>query len=352
MTDIAVSVALPPSPEAARHIATAEKLGYRGAYLYDTPFAGDDVWLDLHRAAERTTTIELGPAVLIPTQRHPLVNAAQTVSLHRLAPGRVVTSFGTGFSSRAAAGQPPIRWSYMEAYIRAYQALLSGEVVDWEGAAIRLMLTSAEAGALPLRIPLLIAATGPKGAGVAKRLGADGLISMFEVVPGQRDFVRAVVATVGTVVDDGEDPAGERVRSAVGAPWAATYHYVYTAKGADAVRGLPGGSAWLDVIDNVPQYERHLHIHQGHMVEMNEADLAAWRAGGSASVASTTLTGSADTIAQRVAAMARAGATEVMFEPSGPDIGRELDRFMGVVRTVSATDDIHRERPCLYGDTP
>jgi alkanesulfonate monooxygenase SsuD/methylene tetrahydromethanopterin reductase-like flavin-dependent oxidoreductase (luciferase family) len=332
MIDIAISVALPPSFEAAQHIATAEKLGYRGAYLYDTPFEGGDVWLDLHRAAELTTTIELGPAVLVPTLRHPLVNAAQTVSLHRLAPGRVVTSFGTGFSSRAATGQRPIRWSYMEAYIRAYQALLSGEVVDWEGAAIKLMLTSGQADALPLRIPLLVAATGPKGARVAKRLGADGLISMFEVVPGQRDFTRAVVATVGTVIDEGEELAGERVRLAVGAPWAATYHYVYTAKGGNLVREMPGGTAWLDVIDKIPQRERHLHIHQGHMVEMNEADLAAWRAGGYMSVPSATLTGPADTIAQRVAEMAQAGATEIVFEPSGPDIARELDRFITAVR--------------------
>jgi 5,10-methylenetetrahydromethanopterin reductase len=332
MTDVDVSVALPPSFESAQHIAAAERLGYRRAYLYDTPFEGDDVWLDLHRAAELTTTIDLGPGVLIPTLRHPLVNAAQTVSLHRAAPGRVLAAFGTGFSSRAAMGQPPIRWSYMEAYIRAYQALLAGEAVDWEGAAIKLMLTSAEADALPLRIPLLLAATGPKGAGVAKRVGADGLISMFSVVPGQRDFARAVVATMGTVVDEGEDPTGERVRSAVGAPWAAAYHFVYTAQGADALREMPGGSAWLDVIEKVPKRLRHLHIHQGHMVEMNDADLAAWRAGGYASVPSVTLTGSADTVGKVVAAMAQAGATEIMIEPSGPDITGELDRFIAAVR--------------------
>jgi 5,10-methylenetetrahydromethanopterin reductase len=332
MIDIDVSVALPPSLESAEHITTAEKLGYRRAYLYDIPFESDDVWLELHHAAALTTTIELGPAVLIPTQRHPLVNAAQTVSLHRLAPGRTVTSFGTGFSSRAAIGQPPIRWSYMEAYIRAYQALLAGEVVDWEGAAIKLMLTSAHADALPLRIPLLLAATGPKGAAVAKRVGADGLISMFNVVPAQRDFSRAVVAAVGTVIDEEEDMAGERVRLAVGAPWAATYHFVYTAQGANAVREMPGGSAWVDVIEKVPQRLRHLHIHQGHMVEMNAADLAAWRDGGHASLPSVTLTGSADTVGKAAVAMAEAGATEIMIEPSGPDIARELDTFISAVR--------------------
>lgn len=332
MAEIDVSVALPPSFESAQHIATAETLGYRRAYLYDTPFAGDDVWLGLHRAAECTTAIELGPAVLIPTQRHPLVNAAETVSLHRLAPGRILTSFGTGFSSRAAIGQPPIPWSYMEGYIRAYQALLAGEVVEWEGAPIKLMLTSEHADVLPLRIPLLLAATGPKGAGVAKRLGADGVISMFNVVSGQRDFTRVVVATMGTVLDEGEDLAGERVRLAVGPPWAAAYHFVYVTQGADAVGQLPGGSSWLDVIEKVPQRLRHLKIHQGTMVEMNEADLAAWHAGGYASVPSVTLSGSADTVGKAVTAMARAGATEIIIEPSGPDIPRELDRFMAAVR--------------------
>jgi alkanesulfonate monooxygenase SsuD/methylene tetrahydromethanopterin reductase-like flavin-dependent oxidoreductase (luciferase family) len=333
MTDIDVSVAFPPSFESAQHIATAENLGYRRAYLFDTPFEGDDVWLGLHRAAELTTRIELGPAVLIPTQRHPLVNAAQTVSLHRLAPGRILAAFGTGFSSRAAIGQPPIRWSYMEAYIRAYQELLAGQVTEWEGAPIKLMLASAQADALPLRIPLLVAAIGPKGAAVAKRVGADGLISMLKVLPEQRNYGRVVVAVMGTVVEEQEDPAGERVRLAVGAPWAAaTYHLVYTSRGADAVRQMPGGQAWLDVIEKIPARERHLHVHRGHMVEMNDADLVAWRAGGHVSVPSATLTGSADAVGQAVTAMAEAGATEVIFEPSGPDIARELEAFISAVR--------------------
>jgi 5,10-methylenetetrahydromethanopterin reductase len=333
MTAIDVSVALPPAFESAHHIVTAEKLGYRRAYLYDTPFEGGDLWLTLHRAAELTTSIELGPGVLIPTQRHPMVNAAQTVSLHRLAPGRTVVAFGRGFSTCAAIGQPPIEWSYMKAYIRAYRKLLAGEVVDWDGAPIKLMLTSAEAHALPLRIPLLVASMIPEGFDLAKSVGADGLISIGKVIPEQRDFGRAVVAVMGTVIDELEDPIGERVRLAVGAPWAAaTYHLVYTTQGADAVHQMPGGSAWLDVIEKFPQRERHLHVHQGHMVEMNDADLAAWRAGGHVTLPSATLSGSADMLRRAVTAMAHAGATEVLYEPSGPDIGRELDAFISAVR--------------------
>jgi alkanesulfonate monooxygenase SsuD/methylene tetrahydromethanopterin reductase-like flavin-dependent oxidoreductase (luciferase family) len=332
MTDIDVSVGLAPTFESAEHIATAEKLGYRRAYLFDTPFEGDDVWLGLHRAAELTSMIELGPGVLIPTQRHPLVNAAQTVSLSRIAPGRIFSAFGTGFSSRAAIGQPPIRWAYMEDYIRTYQALLAGEAVDWEGALIKLMLTSQQADALPIRIPLLVSAIGPKGAAVARRLGADGIISMFQVLPDQRDYPRAIVAVFGTVLDDDEEPADERVRLAVGPAWAGMFHFVYTGQGAAAVAEMPGGSSWLDVIERIPERERHLHIHQGHMAEMNDADMAAWRAGGHVSIPSTTLTGNAETIGKAVAAMAHDGATEVMIQPSGPDIARELQAFVTAVR--------------------
>jgi 5,10-methylenetetrahydromethanopterin reductase len=333
MTDIDVSVGLAPTFESAQHIATAEKLGYRRAYLFDTPFEGDDVWLGLHRAAEVTSTIELGPGVLIPTQRHPLVNAAQTVSLSKLAAGRVFSAFGTGFSSRAAIGQPPIRWAYMEAYMRAYQGLLAGDVVDWEGAPIKLMLTSHEADALPLRIPLLVSAIGPKGAAVAQRVGADGIISLFQVLPDQRRYPRAVVAVFGTVLEEDEQPADERVRLAVGPAWAGMFHFVYTGQGAAAVADMPGGAAWLEVIESIPERERHLHIHQGHMAEMNEADMAAWLAGGHVSIPSTTLTGSAETIGKAVAAMAADGATEVMIQPSGPDIPRELEAFIAAVRS-------------------
>lgn len=60
--------------------------------------------------------------------------------------------------------------------------------------------------------------------------------------------------------------------------------------------------------------------------------MAAWHAGGHASLASVTMTGSAQTVGKAVADLAAAGATEVMFEPSGPDIPRELRSFVTAVR--------------------
>ena len=64
--------------------------------------------MTLALAAQRTERIGLGPGVLVPSLRHPMVNAAATATLCALAPGRVAVSFGTGFTGRRAMGYPGI----------------------------------------------------------------------------------------------------------------------------------------------------------------------------------------------------------------------------------------------------
>src|SRR5690349_24617218 len=104
-------------------------MGYDRAWVYDTPQQSPDVWMTLARAAERTERIGLGPGVLVPTLRHPMVNAAATAALVALAPERVAVAFGTGFTGRRAMGYGAVPWSFMDAYIRAFRGLLNGETI-------------------------------------------------------------------------------------------------------------------------------------------------------------------------------------------------------------------------------
>src|ERR1700742_4909366 len=134
-----VSCAFPTALDSPENIAAAERLGYHRAWVYDTPQQSPDVWMTLPLAAERTERIGLGPGVLVPSLRHPMVNAAATAALAALAPGRVVVAFGTGFSGRRAMGYGAVPWAYMDAYIRAYRGLLRGETVEWEGARMRML---------------------------------------------------------------------------------------------------------------------------------------------------------------------------------------------------------------------
>ena len=55
-------------------------------------------------AATRTAAIGLGPGVLVPTLRHPMVNASAAAALAALAPGRVAVAFGTSFAGARALG--------------------------------------------------------------------------------------------------------------------------------------------------------------------------------------------------------------------------------------------------------
>jgi hypothetical protein len=95
---------------------------------------------------------------------------------------------------------------------------------------------------------------------------------------------------------------------------------------------MPGGKEWLEVINRAPQRERYLSIHNGHLLAMNEADTAAWDAGGHALVPELTITGSTDEVSATIRKIAGDGATEIQIQPSGPDIPREIERFMTAAR--------------------
>src|ERR1700704_3117127 len=105
-----ISCAFATSGETPAYVELAEALGYQRAWLYDSPALYPDVWMALTRCAERTSRIGLGPGVLVPSLRHPMVKAAAIAELVGLAPGRVVVAVGSGFTGRFTLGQRPMPW--------------------------------------------------------------------------------------------------------------------------------------------------------------------------------------------------------------------------------------------------
>ncbi len=322
-----ISAAFPTALNSHEDIALAEELGYERAWLFDTPQNSPDVWMALALAAERTSRIGLGPGVLVPSLRHPMVNAAATAALAAMAPGRVQVAFGTGFSGRRAMGYPGITWAFMSEYIRAFRGLLRGDVVEWEGAQMQMLHPIGHAPPRPVDVPILISALGPKGAKVAHELG-DGLFATLQVPDFAGEFETASYLAWGTVLDEGEDPTSDRVRLAGGPGTALSWHGAYEFGGPAAVAGLPGGDAWNDVVNRTPEDRRHLAVHTGHCVELNDADRAAWDAGGHALLEPRTLSGTARQVRAKVRDLADHGVTEIVFQPCGPDTRRELERFL------------------------
>ena len=321
-----ISCAFATSSDTPAHVELAESLGYRRAWLYDSPALYPDVWMILTRCAERTSRIGLGPGVLVPSLRHPMVNAAAIAELVDQAPDRVAVAIGSGFTGRFSLGKRPMPWRQVAEYVRCLKALLAGETAEWEGARIRMMHAAGYGAARPITVPILIGADGPKGLAVAAELG-DGVFSA--IVP-QSDAVKVAewraLLSFGTVLDEGEELTSARVVDALAPAAVVMYHAVYERGGAAAVDGLPGGPGWRAAVEAYPENERHLAIHEGHLVKANPrdepyiADLIPMASAGA-------LTGSAEQVAARVRDLAAAGVTEVAYQPAGSDIERELRAF-------------------------
>jgi 5,10-methylenetetrahydromethanopterin reductase len=326
-----ISAQFATSLESPAHIAAAEELGYDRAWLFDTPHESPDVWMMLALAAKRTTTIGLGPGVLVPTLRHPMVNASAAAALAALAPGRVAVAFGTGFAGARALGTAPASWSYLREYVHAFRGLLSGGRVSWQGNRIQMLHPDGYAPPRPIDIPILISALGPKGVEVATEL-ADGLFTVNGETRYAAQFSWAALGVHGTVLADGEALDSVRVKDAAGPGNALAYHAAYEFGGD--VTALPGGDAWLDTINQSPPQDRHLAVHEQHLVALNHADTAAWAAGSWKAIRQTTVTGTADEIGQRVSELAAEGITEIIYQPTGPDIIGELETFRTAVKAA------------------
>lgn len=226
----------------------------------------------------------------------------------------------------------PISWSCMRRYIAAFRSLLGGDEVEWDGAVVRMLHTPDSSAPPPVDLPIYIGAIGPKGLEVARDLG-DGLFVASGVPDGVGDFDAVAYLVWGTVLGEGETVASDRVRTAAGPGVMQTFHATYEVFGSDAMANLPGGPAWLAIIDRTPESQRHLAVHDGHCLHLNEADGAAWDHGASSLVEHTTTSGTADQVRAKVNGYLEQGVTEIVYQPTG-DVPRELEAFAAAVRST------------------
>jgi 5,10-methylenetetrahydromethanopterin reductase len=313
-----LSCAFATSPESHEHAAIAESLGYESAYFYDSPALYPDVWVQLCRAAERTERIALGPAVLVPSNRHPMTNAAAIAQLAGLAgEERVIIAVGSGFTGRMAMGQRALRWNFVADYVKTLQALLRGDVVSWENSPIQMLHSPGMAPERPISVRWLIGAGGPKGVAVAHELG-DGVFTAGTPPPPGFDW--SVVLVWGTVLEAGESADSERALAAAGHAGAVMLHgaYEYSLLPEEELR------QWLAAYETVAEDRRHLAMHYGHLVHLNPHD-APYVSGDLLTQFRLTL--AAEGWHDRFTELREGGVTEVAFQPAGPDIPRELESF-------------------------
>jgi 5,10-methylenetetrahydromethanopterin reductase len=317
-----LSCAFNTSLDSHLHARVAEQLGYSTAWFYDSPAIYADVWVQMCRAAELTERLRIGPGVLVPQLRHPMVNASGIATLVSIAgQERVAVTVGTGFTGAYTLGRKPARWAWVADYVRTLRGLLRGETVDWEGARIRMMQHPGFAPDRPIEVPILIGAQGPKGEAVARELG-DGVFGAPRPLAG---FDWSIVLLFGTVLAEGEDPGSERAIAAAGHGASVLLHWAVEHGQTDK---LPNGAAWAAAYDDVPDNERHLALHDGHLAVVSERDRPFVTG---PLLAEGGLALSPPAMREKIAELVEAGATEIAYQPAGPDVPRELEAFAEAV---------------------
>ena len=104
---------------------------------------------------------------------------------------------------------------------------------------------------------------------------------------------------------------------------AVVYHAFYDLGWGDLAT-LPSGNAWRQRADATPERTRHLDVHANHLIGLNalEEGIVTGEA-----LAALCVATDAERWRTRIAASEQAGVTEIVYQPAGPDIERELTAF-------------------------
>jgi 5,10-methylenetetrahydromethanopterin reductase len=185
-------------PDLMRLLQSIEAAGFDGAGILDSQMLSRDTFVILGQAATSTSRLTLFPAVTNPFTRHASVLAGATQTVEEMAPGRVKLVIGTGYTSASTIGRKPATLTEMRACITTVRALLAGESADFDGTPGRLGFAARR------RIPILMAASGPKAIELAGEI-ADGALLLV-------GFNRGIVERALEYLERGAKRSGRRLQ--------------------------------------------------------------------------------------------------------------------------------------------
>ena len=149
----------------------AEEHGWDGLLFTDSQHHNGDCYAALAIAAKATKRIGLGTGVTNPYTRHAAVTASAISTIQVESDGRAVLGIGRGDSALARLGLRPASLGKFEAYLADLQSYLNGQEVINNGysAPIRWLVQHTSPNRPNLKVPVDVAATGPKVIEIAGR---------------------------------------------------------------------------------------------------------------------------------------------------------------------------------------
>ena len=197
---VAVHIRVPgtqPMPDLMRLIRSIEAAGFDGAGILDSQMISRDTFVTLGQAAIHTSRLTLFPAVTNPFTRHASVLAGAIQTVEELAPARVKFVIGTGYTSASTIGRKAATLAEMRECVSTVKTLLAGESARFGETAGRLAYAGGR------RIPVLMAASGPKAIELAGEI-ADGALLLV-------GFNRGIVQRALELLERGARRAGRKL---------------------------------------------------------------------------------------------------------------------------------------------
>ena len=190
---------LPGSPgQFVEWCRAAETAGFELIGIADSQSLYREAYVSTTLCAVNTERVRFGPRVINPLTRDPSVAAAAAATLEELAPGRTLLGIGTGFSAVYNVGLRAASLAKLQAYVGAVRDLLTRGTAEYEGRTMRQTWGQR-------RVPLYVAASGPKTLDLAGRI-ADGVVIytglLPEIIRDSIDRVRSGASAVGRDPDE------------------------------------------------------------------------------------------------------------------------------------------------------
>ena len=200
--------------ETVRQSQLAEKLGYHSVWIAEHHFSYYGVVPNpavlLSYLAATTSTIKLGPSIVILPYHDPRTIAETYVMLDDVSKGRLQLGVGTGFQAEEYTRYDvdfQVRHQRFAELLAVIRRLLKGELVSFEGTHYRLKNVRLNVAPVQKDVPIFVATNRPDG---AEKFGKEGLnvlcmpyahFTTIDQVPHYIDRFRAGRAQSGVEMD-------------------------------------------------------------------------------------------------------------------------------------------------------
>jgi probable F420-dependent oxidoreductase len=313
----------PPARSALERLRLAERLGFDTFWICDSHVIWNECfslmgWLLAQSHQER---LELGTMVTNPISRDPIVVASSFATLQDLSGGRMLCGIGRGDSAVRVLKRRPATVAATELATTIIRGLASGEPIQVDGVDVQLEWASRS------RLPVYVAAYGPKMLRVAGRVGDGVIIECADphyiawcldhvrqgaIEAGRDPAQLSVICSTSTYVSNDLRRAREQVRplgSVVG-------NHVAEVLGNNGPESMPPELAAF--VAHRPQYDYLQHVHKGAEHSKYVPDEIIDR---------LCLIGSAENCVTRLRELSKLGVTHVNFYAQTDDYDDQMEIY-------------------------